>query len=308
MANCLLFAELTISLARFSSFQSLGGAEFSISEGTSNRIQSLAAGRSAVVNAEGDVVRIEGKALDPRHQDTSGLLAHWNLDDIGGDGHVADASGNGLHGTLNRNTQDSSMEGKVGRALDLGNRGFVDLSQHIPVLTDTTAYTLTAWVCDANDIVFSVSDGTPRDRVQFELQGNWLYYGWQKGDRFDHIRARVSDWERGRWYHIAVSVSGGTVTIYRDGRALITPRSHGEVITTRLRAPIDVDQPTHAYLGFLVANHAQQKQFLGGKIDDVQFYGRALDEQAVRFLFEHPGETYSRSPASKSNDEPDSQQ
>ena len=30
-------------------------------------------------------------------------------------------------------------------------------------------------------MVFSVSIGMPRDRVQFELQGNRLYHGWQKG-------------------------------------------------------------------------------------------------------------------------------
>ena len=83
------------------------------------------------------------------------------------------------------------------------------------------------------------------------------------------------------------------MTIYRDGQALIKPHSYGEIIGTRVRAPIDVDQPTRAYLGFLVANHAQNKQYLGGQLDDVQFYGRALDEQAIRFLYEHPGETYS---------------
>lgn len=264
-------------------------------EGTSNRIQSLPAGRSAVVNAKGEVVRIEGEALDPQPQDTSALLAHWKLDDVSDDGHVADASGNELHGTLNGNTRAISRDGKVGRALDLGRQGCIDLSEHIPMLTDTAAFTLTAWVRDAGGIVFSVSDGTPHDRIQFELHGQRLLYGWQKGDRFDLIPARVSEWERGRWYHIAVSVSGGTVSLYRDGHSLITPRSHGTNLNTSARAPIDVDRPTHAYLGFLVANHNRKNQFLGGEIDDVQFYGRALDEQAIRYLVEHPGETFSES-------------
>jgi hypothetical protein len=247
------------------------------------------------VNANGEVVRIDGEAIDPRYEDDSGLLAHWKLDDVGDDGHVADASGNELHATLNGQTRASSRDGKVGRALDLGLQGYVDLREHIPVLTGTPAFTLTAWVRDARDIVFSMSDGTPRDRIQFELHGKSLLYGWQQGDRFDHVRARVSEWERGRWYQVAVSVSGGNVTIYRDGKALIKPRSYGEVIGTRVRAPIDVDQPTRAYLGFLVANQAQHKQYLGGQLDDVQFYGRALDQQAIQFLYEHPGATYSES-------------
>jgi hypothetical protein len=141
--------------------------------------------------------------------------------------------------------------------------------------------------------VFSVSDGTPRDRIQFELYRNRLFYGWQKGEKFDLIRARVSDWEVGRWYHVAVSVSGGTATIFRDGQALISPRSHGASINTPVRAPIDIERPKHAYLGLLVANNVRKKQFLGGQIDDVQFYERALDEQAIRFIYEHPGATYS---------------
>lgn len=262
----------------------------------SSRIQSLTAGRSAVVNQNGEVVRLGGGTLDSDDEATDGLLAHWPMDEVDANRQVADISGNGLHAELNRNTSGSSVSGKVGRAFDLTNRGYVDLSQHIATLSGSPAFTLTAWVRNARDIVFSMSDGTPRDRVQFELQNRWLYYGWQKGDRFDYVSARVSDWKTDRWYHVAVSVSGGKVTIYRDGKALIAPRSSGAVIGTRVRAPIDVEQPTHAYLGFLVSNHARRKQFLGGLIDDVQFYGRALDERAIQFLYEHPGETYSNIP------------
>ena len=261
-------------------------------EENSSQIQSLVAGRSAVISSEGEVVHLGGKALDPKHGDSTGLLAHWPMDDLDENRRVADASANELHGILNHNTAETSVAGKVGGALDLTKRGYVDLNEHVAALSASPAFTLTAWVRDASDIVFSMSDGTPLDRVQFELHNQWLYYGWQKGDRFDYVPARVSEWKANRWYHVAVSVSGGRVTIFRDGKALIAPRSHGRVIGTRVRAPIDVEQPTHAYLGFLVSNQSRRKQFLGGQIDDVQFYGRALDERAIRFLYEHPGETY----------------
>jgi hypothetical protein len=82
------------------------------------------------------------------------------------------------------------------------------------------------------------------------------------------------------------------VTIYRDGRALIEPRRTGGVINTRAIAPIDLKNPSAAYLGSLPSNHAQKQQFLGGDLDDVQIYGRALDEVAIRYLFEHPGATF----------------
>jgi hypothetical protein len=197
-----------------------------------------------------------------------------------------------LHGTLSGETDARSIPGKVGRAFDLSDRSSIDLSKHIPALTSTSTFTFAAWVCDADDMVFSMSDGTRYDRIQFELQGNRLLYGWQKGPQFDQIRARVPEWKRGEWYHIAVSVSGGAVTIYRDGRALNSPRSIGTSISTPTRVPIDIENPSHAFIGQLTANHANQRQFLGGKIDDVQFYSSALDERAIRFLYEHPGETY----------------
>ena len=88
-----------------------------------------------------------------------------------------------------------------------------------------------------------------------------------------------------------MSVSGGNVTIYRDGRALIEPRRMGAALNTRAIAPIDLKNPTAAYLGRLPSNHADQPQWLGGELDDVQLYGRALDEVAIRYLFEHPGST-----------------
>jgi hypothetical protein len=257
-----------------------------------HRIQPLPAGQSALVDATGKVVKITGKAIDPAYRSASSLLAHWPLDDMPANGQVTDASGNGLHGRLKPNTNANSLGGKVGQALDLSPRGYIDLSDHIASLTNTSTFTFTAWVRDARDMVFSMSDGTKYDRVQFELHGNQLLYGWQKGARFDHIAGRISQWQRGRWYHIAVSVSGGAVTIYRDGQALNSPRGRGLKINTRTRVPADIDRPTHAYIGHLIANHNNSGQFLAGKIDDIQFYSRALDGRSIRFLFEHPGQTF----------------
>ncbi|MFI4874403.1 MAG: LamG-like jellyroll fold domain-containing protein, partial [Blastopirellula sp. JB062] len=253
--------------------------------GAAQRIQSLSGGQSASIAASGKITEKVGDTLDPR------LLAHWKLDDNGEDQVVLDSSAHQRHGELNVPTKARSMSGKVGGALRLGTDGYVDFSQHLEALTETSAFTLTAWVRNADDIVFSVSDGTRRQRVQFELHGSWLYYGWGQGDSFDRISAGVSGWQADRWYHVAVSYSGGNVTIYRDGRALIEPKRTGVVINTRAMAPIDLENPTVAYLGFLPSNHIQQPQSLGGELDDVQIYGRALDEVAIRTLYENPGET-----------------
>jgi len=260
-------------------------------EGIAQRIQPLPAGQFARVDASGRVLELVGSALDPALQSRSGLVGHWMLDCVGSDRRIEDSSGHGLHGSIHQKTAGRTLPGKAGEALELGHGEYVDLSSHIPMLTGSAAFTFTCWVCDAHDIVFSVSDGTPLDRVQFELHGKSLLYGWQQGAEFDQVQARVTDWEKGRWYHVAVAMSGRAVTIYRDGCALVT-RSTGTKLNTSSVALSDLNAPTHAYIGYLIANHANQKQFLFGKIDDVQFYNRALDEQAVRYLFEHPGTTW----------------
>lgn len=280
--------------------QQSGSAEIGVREGLvdlhlantggANRIQSLAAGESAAVDPSGRLTAIQGGKREPL------LLAHWPLDDDAETPLVQDASPNQRHGKLNRPTHERTRAGRIGRALALGTDGFVDFSPHLAALTGAKAFTLAAWVRNADNIVFSTSDGTARERVQFELYGPWLYYGWQQGNAFDRISAGVSGWERDRWYHVAVSVSGGNVTIYRDGRALMEPKRTGGVLNTRALAPCDLKNPSVAFLGRVPSNHVQRQQFLGGDLDDVQLYGRALDEVAIRYLFEHPGETLSPEP------------
>jgi hypothetical protein len=260
-------------------------------DGVQPRIHPMQAGLSVQVDASGRITSIEGEALNPEHGARPSLLAHWMLDDATESGEVLDASDNKLHGTLNVNSENVTTSGKAGRAFDLGNDAYVDISKHIEALTETSSFTFSAWIYDSYDMIFSLSDGTPQDRVQFELHPGQMIYGWRQGDEFDDIRARVPSWEKGRWYHVAVSVSGTTVTIYRDGHAVAT-RSTGSKINSRTMVLSDVDHPTHAYIGFLIKNHNGEPQYLRGKIDDVQFYRRGLDERAIRYLYEHPGETY----------------
>lgn len=281
--------------------QQSGSAEIGVREGLvdlhlsnaggANRIQSLAAGESAAVDPSGRLTAIQGGTREPL------LLAHWPLDDDAEAPFVRDTSANQYHGQLNGPTHGRTCPGRIGQALALGADGYVDFSEHLAALTGAKAFTLAAWVRNADNIVFSTSDGTPRQRVQFELYGPWLYYGWQQGNAFDRISAGVPGWERDRWYHVAVSVSGGNVTIYRDGHALMEPKRMGGVLHTRALAPCDLKNPSAACLGRVPSNHVQRQQFLGGDLDDVQLYGRALDEVAIRYLFEHPGETLSLAPS-----------
>jgi len=257
-------------------------------EGTPRRIRSLTAGLTARVDAAGEVISVDGERLNLGVEGSSGLLAHWPLDALGADRVLEDASGLGRNAIFQGDSTEVLGDGKSGAALDLTRGGYIDISEHVPIMTRVNAFTFSAWVRNARDMVFSFSDGTPANRVQFELLGMSLLYGWRSGSSFDHIRGRVPRWGRDRWFHVAVSISGGVVTIYRNGE-ILSSRASGVKINTKPMSLVDVENPTSAFVGYLHRNHVDKPQRLGGQIDDIQIYRYALDAEAIRFLYENPG-------------------
>ncbi|MCH1509149.1 MAG: hypothetical protein L7T84_08100 [Akkermansiaceae bacterium] len=260
-------------------------------DGADRKISSLAAGLEAVVSETGEIVSVGGEPLDPESSQNSGLLAHWKFDDASEGGSILDDSGHDRHALFRGRMEDVAVAGRSGGALRLDGDDHIDISEHIPVMMDVRSFTFATWVKDASNMVFSFSDGTPRNRVQFELWGNLLVYGWQQGPLFDAVQGRVPGWKKGQWQHVAVMVSGREVTLYVDGRYLVS-RSVGHRLSSPTLTPYDLGNVTEAYIGFLPSNHNHKPQRLGGMIDDVQFYGRALDERAIRYLFENAGEPF----------------
>jgi hypothetical protein len=143
-------------------------------------------------------------------------------------------------------------------------------------------------------MIFSLSDGTVENRVQFNLNKRFLAYVWEnQSSHWDSVPGRIDGWETGRWYHVAVSVSDQRVKLYRDG-VMVGSGIVGVQIGTRPPSLAEVENPSQAFLGYLNQGRALdlvEPQRFGGQMDDVQIYGRALDAEAIRFLYEHPGET-----------------
>jgi len=262
--------------------------------GTPRRIQTLPAGLHATISAAGEIVALEGSPIDPEFAQDSGLLAHWTLDAVEAGRTVRDRSGHARHARFRGPMEQAEINGKSGGAFDLRRHRSIGFSDQIPGLTKARSFTFAAWVKDAQNILFSFSDDSPRNRIQFERWGNQLIYGWQQEGGFDAVQGNVSGWESGRWHHVAVTFSGREVALYFDGR-LLTSSAIGQRISSPILAPSDFSNLTHGYIGLLPSNHDQQPQRLNGQIDDIQFYGRALDEKAIRFLYEHPGEVFGTS-------------
>lgn len=253
---------------------------------TNSQIETLRAGQEAAVDAQGDVLTLSGT---PQSEQAHGhLFAHWTLDEVTEGRRILDAGGKGRHGIFKHQGTPVLTEGKVGQALDLTGGGHIDLSKHVPELAELNAFTFSAWVRNGKNVVFSFSNGTDKSQVQVQLQLARLLYGYARSG-WDMVLKGGIEWEKDRWYHITVSVSGSKVSLYLDGTLLLT-ETHGERIGTRAMNPSQVVGPTSAFIGYLPMDHKKRPRKFSGQIDDVQIYSRALDSEEIKYLYAHPGE------------------
>lgn len=266
------------------------------SRGTQRQIQPLQAGWEAEVDGGGNIVNMEAEPEKGMRADAA-LLAHWKLDGLSGDGQVPDSGPSGISGLFRGESLANVLSGKAGGALDLGSRGYLDLSPHTGAVAGLDSFTFTAWVRDPTEpvgILFSISDGTARNRIQLNLNRKNLVYLWQNGSSYwDSIAGHVDGWTPGQWYHVAVSVSPAGVRLYRNGE-LLASGSTGVQIGTPVLTPRDVQNPKEVFLGHVSQGTAQTAlipQWFGGVMDDVQLYANLLDHSAIRHLYENPGAT-----------------
>ncbi|MCM8527136.1 MAG: FecR domain-containing protein [Lentisphaeraceae bacterium] len=251
------------------------------------KLQSLSAGSKANLDSNGKLLSVEGES------DTKpNLIAHWTFDEIRGT-EVPDSSGNGLHGKLHGKLDSLQSDGVSGKAFDLSGEQYVDISDKLGTLPKNH-FTISAWVKNPVNMIFSMSDGTKHNRLQFERYKNRLLYGWQKGNMFDPIYS-LMNWEKDRWYHVAYTYSGGNISLYRDGVEVISSETYGR-LNTRALGPIDFTNLSHAYIGRLYKgtpspDFPDSIQKLMGQIDDFQIYGNALTQTQLKYIFENPGKT-----------------
>ena len=267
------------------------------SRGVERTISPLEAGYAARVDASGTIIEItDGSQLPQQQQESPQILAHWNFDEMDSSGTIQDVSKHQLDGVLQTKGKPRSVEGISGQALEFTKTESIDLRKHISKLTQLDSFTFAAWVRDPEEplaMLFSLSGDTEQQRVQFLLFRRYAVLGWQDGLHYDSISGRVDGWEKGQWYHVAVSAEGGVVRLYRDGE-LIASGSVGLKIGTPVSNPSMVQNATHAYIGKLedaLGGEQTGSQWYGGMLDEVQLYSGALNHQTIRYLFENPGKT-----------------
>jgi hypothetical protein len=205
----------------------------------------------------------------------SDLVLHLRFDESSGT-TAADTSGNGRNATLV--SGPTFAAGKLGNAL-----GFVKASSQYATLpaelvSSLTDFTISTWVnpttLDTWARVFDFGTGTT----------NYLFLSTTKGAGKPRVAFKVNGAAEqgvdssvaltaGAWSHVAVTLSGNTMTLYVNGAVAGTNTN----VTAR---PSQLGSTTLNYLGKSQFNDP----YLNGALDDFRIYNRALSASEIGVL------------------------
>lgn len=213
----------------------------------------------------------------PRAPDIGrGLVGWWKLDETSGKTAV-DSSGNGRNGTLvgESSFDDSSAEGRIGTALNVGKDDYVQIEGYKGIV-GTGARTVSAWIKTKSDNGWILSWGRDegggmfmfgfirgRDRIGVTPQGGYLYMNDRTNDdKWHHVAAVVEQAELPNLHdHVTIYLDGGKAEIHDIGILDLWPIDTGSELDVTIGKGIQ------------------------GTLDDVRIYDRPLSEQEIDLLF-----------------------
>ena len=155
------------------------------------------------------------------------LVGHWTMDGRPAERTVRDSSPNALHGSLRKPGASRWGPGRMGGSLGFPGEGPVDLAPHAGTLARLKDFTLSQWIQHTpgpSRILLSWSDGTHHHRVQVEVHGGRLHFGWQNGGGWQAFGTRPLRWKPGVWYHV-VFVNDGAAGKAEDVYAVTLTRT-----------------------------------------------------------------------------------
>jgi hypothetical protein len=216
--------------------------------------------------------------------DDSDLVAYWPLDEGAGNALVQDRSGNGNSGGLaGIDLATAWKPGHAGGALEIpAIKGAAVLVGPSPSLDGTNkALTISAWVYRLESIrnhnmtvASRQVDDSNREVYNLGFQSDvlivWLYAAAPAAQI--SLRATGTS-PLGQWIHVAVTWDGKTARLYQEGKPVGSvayggplPASDNPVILGNNANSTGIDQP------------------LGGRLDEVRFYARALSASEIAAL------------------------
>jgi len=196
---------------------------------------------------------------------TSGLVAYYPFN-----GNGSDASGNNRNLTLSSFNFTNGLSGQC-LSYNGSGRGIYTNAASLR----TNAYSVSAWI---NPI--SISRGFPEWSYIFQVDTNcFLRFGqsnipstYQEIDfLYSGTNTRVSNLNSNVWQHIVATQQGSTAKVYFNGVLVLSKTN--------------ISPTTFDLNNYVIGNSGGFQYPVGGMIDEVRVYNRALTAQEVRSLY-----------------------
>jgi hypothetical protein len=204
-----------------------------------------------------------------------GLVGHWTFDASEIRNNIADRSPEGNHGFLLGTTATTTSRGPIGQALTFD--GFNDVvnvpyAASLNILSDITIAT---WIrrtsLSQGDILTKgLDDNSAWDYGLYLTSGNLVRFS---SDTIGSGVNSVSELDDSDWYHVVVTRSGSTVTIYINGQS--------DASGTLSGAFGSGNNPVHIGKGGDITHGAT----VPGSLDDTRLYNRVLSAAEVQQLY-----------------------
>lgn len=225
------------------------------------------------------LLALTGSVPASRADITSGLVAHWKLNETSGT-TAADSSGNGRNGTYtNGPTLNQSGQCKTSVRLD-GTNDYVSLPTG--VVNGLTNCTIAVWF-NLDTVsnwarIFDFGSGTnvnmyltPRNGSNSKLRFAITTSG-SSGEQMIDTTTTVST---GSWYHVVITLNGSVGTVYVNGVQV------GQN-TSMTRTPNSLGATSQNYFG---RSQYSADPYLDGRLDDFRIYSRAFSASDVNELY-----------------------
>ncbi len=209
-----------------------------------------------------------------------GIIAHYPLD-----GNANDVSVNALNGTIIGNpTPTANRFGQSGSAMAFdGVDDHIDLGSSA-LLKPTAAVTLSLWAQNDNWSSFwnwaALAGNTSSGGYELVVHGGTNVFESEVNRNSTYgIATYPLASLNSNWHHFALTYDGRYNILYVDGVAVDTDDAGANY-------PIHYTYPNnHTLIGAEAGTVGTEGDYFSGKIDDVQFYDRALSANEISDLF-----------------------